>query len=420
MDEFWICDGCRSLNRSKSSSCYSCKLPRGARATPPSTTSQAGGGSSAPSQGSYRPTPLPGPPLPPDSPQQPFAQRQPFAQQPPFAAQPPAGQQPPFAAQQPPFSQQPPFAQQPPPPPRPLYGAAPQPPTQFGQATVPFSGYPSAASPGFQPGQVPPSIAWAPQPAASKSNARVLSVILGLAMVVVIGAGAIIAFAPGTAKSSPAALVAAGTATPTPTPTETPTPTPTPRPSVALTPAPKGYQQLVSVESGYALSIPSGWVYVSEDLPDSLADQKAALSSTYPNLASLIDSETVLLGSTYRLAMFDPTGGASARKTMAGLVAVLAPMGAEDLTAASVKSELASFGSITGVTATSVKEPAGPTIKAVGTMNASGVAVKVLAYLVAGKNHAFVVVFATTSAAFSAYSKTFDQIVASIQDIALP
>jgi hypothetical protein len=229
---------------------------------------------------------------------------------------------------------------------------------------------------------------------------------------------------PAVATSTPVGPVAttiAATPTDAPTPDAVATPEitleplPTPE-SAAVSPAPVGYQQIVSLASGYAIDIPSTWIFVDDDSDVAVSDQVATLKTDYPVLAPYVDSQTGLIGQALKVVIFDPAG-AQAGRMMTGNIIVQMAMPAGDLKTlgSTVASELKSMYKIQTVTVKTLTLPAGPAVELDYSMSPSGVVMKVVQYLVLAPNHTYAITLGSTSGAWSKYQAIFTAIAESLQ-----
>jgi len=216
--------------------------------------------------------------------------------------------------------------------------------------------------------------------------------------------------------------------TPGPTPKAVPTPTAVPTPVViatpeitlappsAVSPVPDGYQQIVSSESGFAVGIPSTWVFVRADGDVSIKDQIAAIKVQFPAVSSLVDNQTAMLGVAFKLIMLDPVA-TQAGGVMTGNLIVSAAIPATDLKtmASTSAAQIKALYKVKTVTTKEITLPAGPTIEFDYAITTSGVSMKIVQYIVLAPEHMFVITLTTTSGAWVRYQPIFATIATTLQ-----
>lgn len=153
---------------------------------------------------------------------------------------------------------------------------------------------------------------------------------------------------------------------------------------------------------------------VSSEIRDTFAN----LEAQHPAMATLFSGENGMLGQAYRVVIFDPTRFSSGH-LMVGMLALSAAQPATDLTtaASALKSELNSMYKLSGLTSATLQLPAGPTIKITASMSVSGTSMKLVEYAVFASAHTFIVLLMSTSGDWAGYSKTFDTIPTTLQEI---
>ncbi len=187
-----------------------------------------------------------------------------------------------------------------------------------------------------------------------------------------------------------------------------------------LLPLPLGYQRIMSLDAGYALAIPSSWVYVISDGPLTVAQQVAAIQADHPELEALLANQSQMVGGMVKLVVLDSEPVAISGNMVGNLIS-MTPVPTSNLTA-TAKALARQIESTYRLEAGQVKSelielPFGSVIQLDYTMSTSGAFVRLVQYVFPGVKHTYTITLGAPSAAFTSYQARFAAVAATFQEI---